>query len=129
MPFTPFHFGPGAAMKAVTPKYFSFTVFCFSQIVTDCETAYYMVQGAYPWHRFFHTYAGATVVAIFSLLVGRPICQLGLRLWSRAQRAPFKDYFPTGTVIPWSSAAVGAFVGTYSHVFLDSVMHRDIRPL
>jgi hypothetical protein len=129
MPFTPFHFGPGAAIKAVAPRHFSFTVFCFSQVVTDCETLYYMVQGLHPWHRFFHTYVGATLIAILSILVGRLICQFGLRIWAQWRDAPFKQYFPTNTVIPWSSAAAGAFVGTYSHVFLDSIMHPDSRPL
>jgi hypothetical protein len=39
MPFTPYHFGPGALVKAIMPRHFSFTVFCFAQIVTDFETA------------------------------------------------------------------------------------------
>ncbi len=129
MPVTPFHFGPGAAIKAAIPKHFSFTVFCFAQVATDCETAYYMVQGLYPWHRFCHTYLGATLVGLFSLVVGRPICQLLLRRWEAWPEAPFRRYFaPTGSVIPFRSAAVGAFVGTYSHVFLDSIMHIDSRP-
>ena len=129
MPFSPYHFGPGAAIKAVAPRHFSFTIFCFAQVATDCETAYYMVQGAYPWHRFFHTYTGATVVAMFSIFAGRPICQFALRSWSESRDMPFKKYFPTSPVIPWGSAAAGAFIGTYSHVFLDSIMHRDITPL
>jgi hypothetical protein len=128
MPFTPFHFGPGAAIKAAIPRHFSFTVFCFSQVVTDCETAYYMVQGLYPLHRFFHTYLGATFVGAFSLLVGRPVCQLALRIWAAWPSAPFSQFFPRATVIPFRSAAIGAFIGTYSHVLLDSIMHSDTRP-
>lgn len=42
---------------------------------------------------------------------------------------PFKEFFPTGTVIPWHSAIIGAFVGTFSHVLLDSIMHGGTRPL
>jgi hypothetical protein len=128
MPFTPFHFGPGAAIKAIALRRFSFTVFCFSQVVTDCETLYYMARGLYPWHRFFHTYVGATLAAILCIFVGRPICQFGLRIWAGWRDAPFKEYFPAPTAISWSGAATGAFVGTYSHVFLDSIMHPDIRP-
>ncbi len=33
------------------------------------------------------------------------------------------------TCISWRAAAAGAFVGTYSHVLLDSIMHSDMRPL
>ena len=57
MPVTPFHFGPGAAVKAAIPRHFSFTVFCFAQVVTDCETAYHMLRHEYPLHRWMHTYA------------------------------------------------------------------------
>jgi hypothetical protein len=128
MPFTPFHFGPGAAIKAVMPRHFSFTVFCFAQIITDFETGYYLVHGEYPLHRLFHTYLGASAVAVFCILVGQPLCQLALRIWNRWQNAPFKRYFYTSDRIPMMSATVGAFIGTYSHVFLDSIMHSDVEP-
>jgi len=62
MPFTPFHFGPAAALKAAAPTRFSFTVFCYAQVVTDLETGFYLVRGEYPVHRFFHTYLGGAVV-------------------------------------------------------------------
>jgi hypothetical protein len=128
MPFTPFHFGPGAAIKAVAPRYFSFTIFCFAQVTTDCETAYYMLRGRYPWHRFFHTYIGATIMGFGCVLIGRPICQFALRLWRDWLAAPFKPYFPTSPTISMGSAFTGAFIGTYSHVLLDSIMHRDVAP-
>ena len=128
MPFTPFHFGPGAAVKAVMPRHFSFTVFCFAQIVTDFETAYYLLRGEYPLHRWLHTYLGATVVAACCVLVGRPVCQAALRAWSRWQNAPFKRYFPVTDRISVASAVISAFIGTYSHVFLDSIMHADVEP-
>jgi len=31
--------------------------------------------------------------------------------------------------IPWPAAIVGAVLGAYSHVVLDSIMHADMRPL
>jgi len=128
MPFTPFHFGPGAAVKAVLPRNFSFTVFCFAQIVTDFETAYYLLRGEYPLHRWCHTYLGATVIAVMCVVVGRPICQMFLRGWNRWQDAPFKRYFRFTDRIPVAVAAISAFIGTYSHVFLDSIMHADSKP-
>ena len=128
MPFTPLHVGPGAAIKAVVPKHFSLTIFCFAQVAIDCETAYYMAQGMYPWHRFLHTYVGAAFVGVFTVIVGRPLCQLALRQWCSWSAAPFKRYFPATPSIPVMSAVSGAFIGTFSHVFLDSIMHRDIAP-
>ena len=35
MPFTPFHMGPGLAVKAVCGRYFSLVVFGFSQVAID----------------------------------------------------------------------------------------------
>src|SRR5438105_15789650 len=116
MPFTPFHFGPGAALKAAAPAHFSFTVFCYSQIVTDLESGFYLFRGEYPVHRFFHTYVGATLVALVCALSGRPVCQLALRAWQAWFPAPLTGFFGRSVSIPWRVAFVSAFVGTYSHV-------------
>jgi hypothetical protein len=129
MPFTPYHFGPGAAVKAVIPRYFSFTVFCFAQVVIDCETAYHMLRHEYPIHRWMHTYVGATAIAVFCIVVGRPICQGLLRFWHASSAMPFKSWFPGSDRISLLAATIGASVGTYSHVFLDSIMHADVQPL
>jgi len=48
MPLTPFHFGPAAAIKAIAPAHFSFTVFCYSQVVIDLETGFHLLRGEYP---------------------------------------------------------------------------------
>jgi len=45
MPFTPFHLGAGATFKALSPKYCSFTMFGFMQVIIDTEPLYYTVQG------------------------------------------------------------------------------------
>ena len=110
------------------PRHFSFTIFCFAQIVTDFETIYHILQGEYPLHRWFHTYLGATVVAIGCVVVGRPVCQAALRTWSRWEKAPFKHYFAETERISVGTAVISAFIGTYSHVFLDSIMHADVVP-
>jgi hypothetical protein len=128
MPVTPFHFGPGAAVKAVMPRHFSLSVFCFAQIITDVETCYHLIRWEYPLHRWLHTYLGASAVAVFCIVVGRPLCQIALRVWNHWQNAPFKRYFHFDDRISVTSAIVGAFLGTYSHVFLDSVMHADVAP-
>lgn len=118
MPFTPFHFGPGAVIKAVVPARFSFAVFCYSQIVTDLEPAYFMLRGEYPVHRFLHTYAGAAVVGLFCATTGRPICQYFMNAVDSSRAR-----------IPWQAAFAGALLGAFTHVFLDSIMHPDVAPL
>jgi hypothetical protein len=129
MPFTPFHFGPGAAIKAAIPTCFSFTTFCYTQGVTDLETAYYLLRGEYPVHRFFHTYLGATLIGAFCALTGRPLCEYLLRIWTSPLFSPLNTFFTGPAKIPWRVAFFTALIGTYSHVFFDSIMHPDITPL
>jgi hypothetical protein len=81
MPFTPFHFGSGAAIKAVLPGRFSFVVFCQAQLITDLESAYHLVRGDYPVHRFFHTYLGATFVALVCAGIARVLSRRWSGVW------------------------------------------------
>lgn len=82
MPFTPFHLGAGATFKALSPKYCSFTMFGFMQVINDTEPLYYMVQGLWPIHRFFHTYLGATSCCVVHILreAGLRSCITGVEL-------------------------------------------------
>jgi hypothetical protein len=129
MPFTPFHFGPGLAFKALLQRHISFTVFVFTQVVIDLEPLYYLIRNEWPIHRFFHTYLGATLIAGIGIIIGRPICQWAIIMWKR-----WHGFIgPSQTLeqesrIPLKAAILGAFIGTYSHIALDSIMHREIRP-
>jgi len=59
LPITPFHFGVGAAFHAADPRRVSFLSFCVVNCVIDCETVWNFLRGAYPLHRFLHTFLGA----------------------------------------------------------------------
>ena len=59
MPFTPFHMGPGLAIKAVSGRYLSLMVFGFSQVAMDIEPLVRMIRGDAVLHGFTHTYLGA----------------------------------------------------------------------
>jgi hypothetical protein len=39
MPFTPFHFGPGALLKSIFPRSVSLSAFVASQVLIDSSTA------------------------------------------------------------------------------------------
>jgi hypothetical protein len=56
-------------------------VFGFTQVVIDIEPAIHMLRNDPVLHGFTHTYLGATLIALTSLVVGRPICQRVLDLW------------------------------------------------
>ena len=109
MPFTPFHFGPGALVHSAAPRHISFLAFCGANVLVDVEPLYFMLTHQWPIHRFFHTYVGATVAASIVVAVFALVRKLLPRLSVRA-------------------VALGAIIGTYSHVLLDSLMHADMEP-
>lgn len=69
-------------------------------------------------HGYTHTLAGALLIGALATLIGRPISLFVLRRIS-AQYKPFS----------WAATATGAFVGTFSHILFDGLMHSDMRPL
>jgi hypothetical protein len=129
MPFTPFHMGPALAVKAVCGRHFSLMVFGFSQIVIDIEPLVRIIRGDAVLHGLTHTYLGATLIAIASALIGRPVCQFYLNTWTPDPHSPFMVWLRGPSLISWHAAFVGAFAGTYSHVALDSMIHYDMQPL
>ncbi len=124
MPFTPFHLGPGAFLKSLFPRWFSFRVFLLSQIIMDVESAWNIFRGHERLHTFFHSYFGSNVVIVLSLvfvltynlifLNGLDMVVPNSSVW-----APFKI----------RQALITAAIGVWSHVLLDSVMHVDMTPL
>ncbi|MBT7409001.1 MAG: DUF4184 domain-containing protein [Methylococcales bacterium] len=129
MPFTPFHLGPATTIKAIIPNYFSFIVFCFTQFIIDLESLYFLIQGEHYVHRFLHTYIGATTVLIATLLIGKPVGELFISIWNSILSPKQTHWFYIDPSISNISLFFGATFGVYSHVFLDSIMHSDIKPL
>ncbi len=118
MPFTPFHLGPGALLKAAAADRFSFMVFGGSQVLMDVEPLVRMIRGDSVLHGLSHTVVGAFAIGAISAAAGRPIGNFMLRYLAIE-----------GSQIRWSVAILSAFLGTYSHIVLDALMHRDMNPL
>jgi membrane-bound metal-dependent hydrolase YbcI (DUF457 family) len=121
MPITPFHFGPGAAIHAIAPQHVSFLAYCTTNVLIDVESLYNLINRRNQVHAFFHTYIGATVVVAATIGLFLFLKWFARRFW-----------FPN--ILGWrdlkaKQVAIGAALGGYSHVLLDSVMHFDIRPL
>jgi membrane-bound metal-dependent hydrolase YbcI (DUF457 family) len=121
MPITPFHFGPGAAINSLAPKYVSFLAFCTANVLIDIEPLYYMVTRQHPLHRFFHTYIGTTIIMTLTAF----IFFVALKL---AERIKLPNIFKWQS-LKSRSIWLGAAAGSYSHIVLDSIMHSDILPL
>jgi hypothetical protein len=129
MPFTPLHLGPGLAVKSLSGNHISLVMFGLAQLAIDIEPGIRLIQGSKSLHSgWSHTYLGATVIGSLLLIFGRPFCLLILRQWNRGLRYYGLNWLTSPDTISWVTAATGAFVGTYSHVFLDSFMHSDMRP-
>lgn len=120
--------GPGMMVKAAMPRHFSIIVFGLAQIAIDVEALRYLVRGEYPLHRFWHTYLGATIAAVGLAIVGKPISQ-GIKLiWNRVAPNNSDADFSVAVPTTWTASFSGAFIGSYSHVLLDSLYHADIAP-
>lgn len=124
MPFTPFHMGPGILVKGPQQGGFSLITFGLAQVLIDLEPLYVIATGkdflGVPGHLhgISHTLLGATLVGVIAGLLGRPLTHLGLRILGQSQFIP----------VPWRVIWWSAFFGTYSHLALDAVMHRDVEP-
>ena len=99
MPITPFHLGPGAALKAVAPAQVSFTVFAFSQFLI-----------------------------VLSVWPGRRASEWAIRLWNSRLSEAQARWLAVEPRIALRPAIAGAVLGAYSHVFIDSFMHADMEP-
>lgn len=120
MPVTPFHFGIGVLAKGASPARVSLAAFIASQVVIDCETAYFMITSQWPLHRWAHTFA-----------VGIPLgAAVGLGVWAAAlawRRAGWPPLPAPETAR--GPALLGGVIGGLTHPLLDGVMHGDIAPL
>jgi len=120
VPFTPIHMGPGILIKALMQGSFSLMVFGWAQIVMDIQPYVVLITGEGHLHGFSHTYIGAVLLAIFSAFSGKYLSEFALKLLGMAKSPPVN--------IAWWVVFISAFIGTFSHVALDSIMHSDIQP-
>ncbi len=95
-------------------------VFGWTQIIMDIQPLFVLITGQGHLHGFSHTYIGATLLAIFSALSGKYLLELMLKVLGIAKKQPI-------TIIWWVSF-LSAFIGSYSHVLLDTIMHPDVEP-
>jgi hypothetical protein len=120
MPVTPFHLGPGAAIHAVAPRHVSFLAFCLANAVVDLEPLYFLLTDQTPLHRFLHTGIGATVAWGVTCL----LFAVAIRLAPRLRLPNWFQWQALNKV----QVAVGAALGAYSHIAIDSFVHPEMAP-
>lgn len=128
MPFTPFHMGPGAAIKAVAGKRFSLLVFGASQVAMDIEPLIGMLRGWPELHAHTHTFLMAALIAIATAAVAPAL----LAPLIRRLNWELEHYGAQALSLPerigFKVALTSAAIGTFSHVAIDGFMHSDLSP-
>ena len=117
MPFTPLHLGPGSILKAIGGRRFSFMVFGGAQVLMDIEPLIGILADKPVLHGPTHTLLGALVIGTLAGIFGKPISAAALR-WLAIPHYP----------LTWSASFIGAYLGTFSHILLDGIMHADMSP-
>ena len=127
MPVTPFHFGPGLACKGIAAPVFSWSAFAVTQVVIDCETIYYLVNGEYPVHRFFHSFLGAAAAGLLTAVLFLGVVHASFIGFPRVIM-PLTATSTARGEISVLGVLLGGLVGGLSHPLLDGIMHSDVRP-
>ncbi len=121
MPFTPYHFGPALLIGVVLLPVIDLSTIIIASVVLDLEPlAVLLLNLPMPLHGFFHTYLGATIVAVL----------LSISLW------PFRSYlnmivslFGIHQESNLRAIVIASIIGTYTHVLLDSFLYAEMNPL
>lgn len=129
MPFTPLHMGPGLAVKALAGRHFSLLTFGIAQVAMDIEPLVGMLRGSAVLHGATHTYLAALIIGGGVALLAPALCRPILNRWNRDMTNQGWAWLAEPPCFGRIPILLGAFGGTLSHVFLDSIMHFDITPL
>ena len=130
MPITPLHFGPGALIKVVAPRHFSWTIFALANVLIDLEPVVLFLLIGDPAHPWLHTLPGAIAVAAVAALFGPKPCEWALVWWNRNLAPGWqRRMLAVEPRISSASAWISALIGTLSHLGLDSIMHADVHAL
>ena len=99
MPFTPFHFGPGLALKGIIGRHMSFSAFVVANVAIDIEPLYYMLRNDPPLHRELHTAIGAMLLAVGLMLLWL-LLRAGISRWGGRYRQRWLRGLSSST--PWA---------------------------
>ena len=103
--------------KAVGGWHFSFMVFGGAQVLMDIEPLIGILAGWDVLHGYTHTILGALLIGTIAGFIGKPVSSFVLN-WRKIPHHPFT----------WLASFLGAYLGTFSHVLLDALMHSDMSP-
>jgi len=120
LPFTPYHFGPALLIGTLLFPFIDFATIVIASVILDLEPlAVIFLDLPMPLHSFFHTYLGATIVAI--------ILTIGIYPF-RKYLNEIVSFFGLKQESSFQRIILASFIGTYSHVLLDSFLYTEMNP-
>ena len=121
MPFTPFHLGPALLFGLTFPPIFDLLTLMIASVIPDVEPFCVLLFNlSAPSHGFFHSYLGASILAVLVAAIVysfRDILANIMLKFHVLQKSSFKKILLT------------SFAGAYFHVFLDSLLYSEMKPL
>ena len=127
MPFTPFHMGVALLIKPVGRHRFSVLVFGVSQVAIDIEPLVGILRRDAVLHGWTHTLAGALVIGGAAAAVARAPVNWFLRSMREGTHSQ-ASAASTRHDVSWRVAVGSAWIGTFTHLLLDGIMHADMHP-
>ena len=121
--------GAALLVKPALNRRFSVITFGIAQVAMDVEPGVRMAGDSEVLHGFTHTIPGALIMAVLIMLVTPWICNGLLTKWNKEVTYYKMPGLAHPGTVSKTAVIAGAFFGTLSHVFLDSLMHHDIYPL
>ena len=120
MPLTPFHLGPALLLGLIFLQYVDLPTFLVANVIVDIEPMFILLFNLdLTHHQFLHTFLGGTFVALILTMIMSKI---------RRKISPILTFFKIEQKPTFKRILIASVFGTYTHIFLDSRVHRDIRP-
>lgn len=129
MPFTPFHMGFGLAAKAAAGNRVGLVSFGLAQVLMDFEPGVRMLLNDGHLHGWSHTLLGALLIGGLATWWSRWLTGLLVGRWNAETGHYGLRWLGVPGALSYRVLGAGAFLGTLSHVGLDSLMHADMEPL
>lgn len=119
MPFTPFHWGPVLLVGLLFFSILDLPALLVSSVIVDIEPLYFMLKFSNPYHGFFHSYLGSSIMGTLialGMFAIRNYTKNIMKVFKLEQSSSFCKILTT------------SLFGVYSHVFLDSFLYPEMKP-
>jgi membrane-bound metal-dependent hydrolase YbcI (DUF457 family) len=119
MPFTPFHLGPGLLIGLIFFPYLFLPSILLGSVIVDLEPLAFLLLDLPVLHLFFHTFLGATIVALIMSVVV---------FFLRGVFEKLMVFFLLPQIGSPLNVAMAALIGAYSHIILDAFLYPEMQP-